>query len=409
MFKTVVIINDFAYINGGAGKVAFTSAKALSSMGIRTILFSAVAPVDKSLIEAGVEVICLGQHDILSSPSRLKAMVQGVWNKTAYNKFSELLDTLDESSTIIHFHGWSKALSASMWGALSKKNFEVVVTLHEYFLFCPNLGLYNYRTRKICEIKPSTLKCYLCNCDARNYPQKLWRSLRQVIQWTQLHKNKKINVITIGKTNKKVSELALRPLVKKSYFLQNPIDLAQDERVRVEENDLYVFMGRLSSEKGADLFCEAVSSLGLKGCVVGEGHLKDELTKQYPDIPFVGWKEGLEKMKILKKAKSFVFPSLWYEGAPLTIIEMYSLGIPCIVPDRCAASEFIQDGENGFVFNIGDLDDLKNAIRRCESTDMIDLKQMSEKMYNGLDRDSFSLETHVKSLLNIYNEVLVSR
>ena len=46
MLKTVVIINDFAYINGGAGKVAFTSAKALSSMGIRTILFSAVAPVD---------------------------------------------------------------------------------------------------------------------------------------------------------------------------------------------------------------------------------------------------------------------------------------------------------------------------------------------------------------------------
>lgn len=406
MKKTVVIINDFAFLNGGAGKVAFTAAKALPSMGVRTILFSAVPPVDKSLEEAGVEVICLNQYDILNSPSRLNAVVQGVWNKTARQRFSELLDTLDESSTIIHFHGWSKALSASMWNALIGRNFEVIVTLHEYFLFCPNLGLYNYRTKKICDIKPSSLKCYFCNCDARSYPQKLWRSFRQLVQWHQLRRNKKINLITIGKTNRMVSEESIRDYVKKIYFLQNPIDLAEEGRTHVEENDTYIFMGRLSSEKGVDHFCEAITSLNLKGCVIGDGYLKDSLMKQYPNIPFVGWKEGADKMEILKRAKALVFPSLWYEGAPLTIIEMHSLGIPCIVPDRCAASEFIQEGVNGFVFSIGNLSALKDAIRKCE---VADLKPMSEKMYSELDRDSFTTERHIQSLMDIYNDVLASR
>lgn len=406
MVKTVVIVNDFAFLNGGAAKVALSSAKVLPSMGIRTILFSAVAPVDASLQEAGIEVICLNQHDILSSPSRIKAFVQGVWNQTALDRFSQLLDTLDESSTILHFHGWSKALSASLWHTLAKRNFEVIVTLHEYFLFCPNLGLYNYRTKKICDITPSSFKCYLCNCDARNYPQKLWRSFRQMVQWSQIRKVKKFNLITIGKTNDSVSEEPLKSLVKKRYFLQNPIDLAEEGRTPAEENDLYVFMGRLSTEKGVDLFCESISSLQLKGCVIGEGYLKESLMQKYPNIPFVGWKEGKDKMEILKKAKALVFPSMWYEGAPLTIIEMHSMGIPCIVPDRCAASEFIQEGVNGFIFSIGDLTDLKEALMRCEAAD---LKTMSEKMYTELDRTSFSMERHMDSLVKIYNDVLDAR
>ena len=403
MVKTVVIVNDFAFLNGGAGKVALSSAKALPSMGIRTILFSAVAPVDESLRMAGVEVVCLEQYDILSSPSKLRAAVQGVWNKKALREFSSLLDSLDEKTTIIHLHGWSKAISASLWKALSGRNFEVVVTLHDYFLFCPNLGLYNYRKKKICDVSPSSFRCYLCNCDARSYAQKLWRSFRQVVQWSQLRSADKFSLITIGETNRNVSVNSLESYVKKVYFLQNPVDLTDDERVKVEENDVYVFMGRLSYEKGVEMFCEAISSLHLKGCVVGDGYLKEELDKKYPQLPFVGWKSGAEKMDILKKAKCLVFPSLWYEGAPLTIIEMKSMGIPCIVPDRCAASEVVTEGESGFIFPIGDMDGLKQAIMRCENSN---LGRMSEQTVNGFDKSLYSLDTHVNSLIGIYNDIL---
>lgn len=39
MIKNVVVINDFAYINGGAGKVAIMSALALADQGINDFLF----------------------------------------------------------------------------------------------------------------------------------------------------------------------------------------------------------------------------------------------------------------------------------------------------------------------------------------------------------------------------------
>ena len=46
MLKNIVIINDSASINGGAGKVALTSAVGLANCGYYVIIFAALGPVD---------------------------------------------------------------------------------------------------------------------------------------------------------------------------------------------------------------------------------------------------------------------------------------------------------------------------------------------------------------------------
>lgn len=69
------------------------------------------------------------------------------------------------------------------------------------------------------------------------------------------------------------------------------------------------------------------------------------------------------------------------------------------------ASEFIHEGDNGFVIQLGNIDELKKAIKRCEDTDLSVLTQISEKMYTNLDRTSFS-KRKLYSLMNIYNDVL---
>lgn len=95
-----------------------------------------------------------------------------------------------------------------------------------------------------------------------------------------------------------------------------------------------------------------------------------ELKEKYPKIVFCGWVDGEEKEKFILKGKGLIFPSLWYEGSPLTILEMKSCGIPCIVPDKCAASEDIKDGFTGFVFQTGSLYSLKKAIMKYEKVDL---------------------------------------
>ena len=50
--------------------------------------------MEEALKAASVEVVCLGQNDLLGNPSRLAAAVQGTWNKPAANELARLLGSL---------------------------------------------------------------------------------------------------------------------------------------------------------------------------------------------------------------------------------------------------------------------------------------------------------------------------
>ena len=94
--QNIVIISDCAHINGGAANVAITSAINLAKNGNKVYFFAGMGPIDPALIENNIEVICLNQRDILSEPSRTKAVVQGLWNFKAQKieKIGELTNRL---------------------------------------------------------------------------------------------------------------------------------------------------------------------------------------------------------------------------------------------------------------------------------------------------------------------------
>lgn len=406
MLRNIVIINDFGFINGGAGKVAITSAKLLSQQGYNVTFLTAVPPVDKELIEKGVQVVSLEQKDILSNPNRLQAMYQGIWNVKAAKTLESILTQYNAEETIVHFHCWMKALSCSLWKVMANSQIKIAVTLHDYFLFCPNGGLFNYQKLKICQKKPSSMSCLFCNCDSRSYLQKLWRFYRQMVQTYWLLRNRNISFISISDLNEKVSKPYLNHISCKWYRLQNPIEINNHSFVNITNNNIYLFIARLSAEKGVELFCQAITDLNLKGCVLGDGYLKDSLQKKYPNIDFAGWVTGEKKETIIRRGKALVFPSLWYEGAPLTIVEMKSYGLPCIVPDKCAASEEIVDGKTGFVFESGSLSSLKEVLVRCENCEIASLQK---NISDSFDPNMYSEDTHLKSLVNIYADVLDSK
>ena len=99
MVSNIIIVNDFAFINGGAGSVAIRTACELSRRGKRVFFFAGVAPVDACLEATGVKVFCLNQYDILNNSNRLEAIIQGLWNQKAYKEFDKLLSSLDLQKT----------------------------------------------------------------------------------------------------------------------------------------------------------------------------------------------------------------------------------------------------------------------------------------------------------------------
>ena len=195
--ETVVIVNDFNYIQGGASKVAIETARILKETDIKVYFFSRVNK-DEDII-SGVEYITLNQNEALKEKNKLKGALNGIYNIKAKNKMKELLKRLDSKSTIIHVHGWTKALSSSVFDIAFKMKFKVVLTLHDYFTACPNGGYFNYNKNEICKLKPLSAKCIKCNCDSRNYGFKIYRVLRQFVQNKIVRLNDKLeNAISIA-------------------------------------------------------------------------------------------------------------------------------------------------------------------------------------------------------------------
>jgi len=399
MLKNIVVVNDFDYIQGGASKVAIQTANVLaeSKYDLNVYFFSAVHD-DKSNLNEKVIQVCSNQKEALKEKNKIKGFFNGLYNFKSKKKFKELLKTLDNDETIIHVHGWTKALSSSVFDIAFKMNFKVVLTMHDYFTACPNGGYFNYKKNEICHLKPLSWKCIKCNCDSRNYFFKLYRILRQFIQNKIVKLNDKLtDVISISDFSEKILKETLNPKTK-IHKVYNPIQRYDDKTINILNNKNYLYVGRITKEKGVDLFCEAITQLDLPGIVVGDGPQFDNLSSKYSNINFVGWKNSEDVREFMKKSRCLVMPSRWYECAPLTNLEALEIGIPSLVSDCCAASDVSRiDLNTGNTFELS-IEDLKNKL--------IDFNIVPSK--KDIDRvlKKYDYNGYLKRLIEEYDNIL---
>ena len=391
-FKNVVIVNDYDYVQGGASKVAIDTANLLveSNDNIKVYFFSACHD-DNSNLDKKVINICTYQGEALKN--KTKGFFNGIYNFKAARELKKLLSSLDKESTIVHFHGWTKALSSSVFNIVFKMKYYHVLTMHDYFTACPNGGYFNYKKNEICYLKPLSYKCIKCHCDSRNYMFKFYRIIRQVVQNKVVKLSKKLeNVISISNFSQKILTKTLRKNIN-VFRVNNPIDFKKNVYIPKRRDDYFLYVGRISKEKGVDIFCEAITKENLKGIVVGDGDELGNLKIKYPKIDFVGWKDRSEIKNYMQKARALIFPSRLYEGAPLTIMEALYNGLPCIVSNNSAAIDMINEN-NGLIF------DIKKNELRDKITEFI----MNEKKYQNIqishDND------YINNLCQVFNKIL---
>lgn len=196
---------------------------------------------------------------------------------------------------------------------------------------------------------------------------------------------------------------------KKIYRVDNISDIMEIKQVSHSHSNMFLFVGRLSEEKGIEVFCQAIERLikgdeRIRGCVVGDGQLKEQLKSQYPMIEFVGWKNKSEVWEYMADARALVFPSKWYEGAPLTIVEALSAGLPCVVSDCTSAIELIHDGVNGAVFYTDSFEHLYMRLHELLDDGLIE--EYQKNINNTFNSSKYSDETHTNRLIQVYNTEL---
>jgi glycosyltransferase involved in cell wall biosynthesis len=400
----IVIVNDFAHVNGGASQVALGSARALAERGHDVSFFSAVGPIDPSLQADGVEVVCTGQHEILTDPNRWRAAAQGLWNAAAAGRFERSLDRFERRGSVIHLHGWTKALSSSVARVAIRRGFKVVVTLHDYFLACPNGGFLDYPAARPCGLRALSAQCLLRRCDSRSYPQKLWRVARQILQH-------RVGLLPRGVRNyiavSDFSYEALRgylPRGNRLHRIDNPVETPRQAPVEIARNAKFAFVGRLSPEKGALMLASCASALGAELMLIGDGPQRPAVAAAYERANITGWLPRCGVVERLRSARALVLPSLWWETQGLVVLEAAALGVPAIVPDRSAARESVVDGITGLCFRQGDEYDLAAKMRRMQTPGAAE--RMGRAAYERYWSSPRTLERHVMGLEACYREIL---
>ena len=238
----------------------------------------------------------------------------------------------------------------------------------------------------------------MCNCDMRHYSHKIWRYILAVLQNFSLPEltNGKgsIGYIFISEFSRKQLLRRIKPH-KNQFLVKNPIYFKNRFRVSAEDNSLFLFIGRTDPEKGIKNFCEAVHNTGVKGVVIGDGILKEELEAKYPEIEFTGWLNKEQIHERIKEARCLIFTSIWYETLGLTPLEVEAYGIPVIASDCSAASV-----NASFVYH--SQKELEDLIMKVNSED---IKQLSIDTFNNFNESSTI--NYADNLLKVYTTPLL--
>lgn len=398
----VIVVDDTSRNFGGTAKVAYETVRVLCSRGFNVVYFAGYGPADQRLDDVRVEEV--RDKPFLENLPKLRGAVAGLWSYATYKKLRELLSEFNSSDTVVHIHSWTHALSSSVFSACKHAGFKTVVTLHDYFLTCPNGGLYDYVHDELCEKKPCSLACIMCNCDKRSYAQKLYRCARIALQKAAL-RNANVKFCYLSEFTFRLS--GNQHWESSPAIVPNPIECPSLENAS-QLNDgacerFYLFVGRFDKEKNPELFCRALTRLGLPGVLCGDGPEYDRLKDAYPNMTFTGWCNAQQIQEYYRACRALILSSSWYEAQPLSCLEaMLTWGVPCIVPKTCGAVSYIEDGVTGLYFERNSIDSLCAAIQNMEQSDAYERLRANVRAARPKLMLEHSLAAYGDNVLTIY-------
>lgn len=407
----IIVAYDFGHVNGGAAKVAIAGAIGLRARGHRVRFFAPVGPADPKLSAAGVETIILDQQEIAADPNRPAAALNGLWNRTAAKQLAKLLADVDPARGVIYQHGWSKAMSPASQAAIAASGVPSVYHMHEFFAACPNGAFYDYPKARNCDARPMSLDCISRNCDARSYSQKLYRVLRHgLLAWPGDFASNLTDVIHLGDRQYRIMAPWL-PKTVRSVYAPNPIEVtdlgpAAGPGASVDTAP-FLFVGRLSREKGADIAMAAAALAEAPIAFIGDGELSDTLRQAGGGADFQGWLPPDAVGPAMRQARALVFPSIWHECQPLTVLEALAHGLPVLTSATSAGAELVADDVTGLHVKTGSVEAMAAAMREMMAGDRA--QRMGQAAHAKYWQTPHTLDRHLDAVEPFLRQAVARR
>jgi glycosyltransferase involved in cell wall biosynthesis len=342
------------------------------------------------------------------SAKGLRSLLGLFYSIGARRSLNAMLKAVDVD--VAHVHNIYGRLSTSVLDVLHNKGIPVVMTLHDYKVICPNYKLMHHG--RICEdcYQHAYYHAILNCCHKESRIASTIYAFETYFNYFLDKYQKNVDVFISPSKFLKEKMVEFGWPEERIEWLPNFLSVA-DFKPNYNPGDYFLYLGRLSSEKGIITLIRAFSNLkqpDIRLKIAGEGPLADELKKRAepdPRISFSGYLSGAPLADITRKALAVVVPSEWYENAPLSVLEAMAYGKPVIGARIGGIPEMIDHGRNGFLFESGDAHALAETMETVLNLGPDTLSGMGRSARGKVEND-YNGEVHYDRLMALYRKAI---
>jgi len=351
---------------------------------------------DQDLLSRSHEVRTLTFRNLPGWKGALQ-FLSSIWNISAAKRLKKVIDEFRPD--VIHIHNLHFAIGPIALRVIHKAGIPMVVTLHNYRLLCPSTTLLYKGSLFTDSLKASFPLKAIANKVYRNSAfQTFWLAF---VIWV----HKLIGTWKMVDTYIVLTEFARNVFHGSSFgvaperYVVKPNFLVRTKEVQAARQDFFLFVGRLSVEKGIHVLLEAFEHTDKRLVILGDGPMRQEVEEACAanaHITYAGQLDAEGVREMMRRCTALLFPSIWYEGMPMTLLESFSAGTPVIASKIGAMETMISEGYNGLHFRSGDAGDLLARLRYWQDLSAREREQFSvnaiatyEKLYtpdNNLER-----------------------
>jgi glycosyltransferase involved in cell wall biosynthesis len=336
----------------------------------------------------------------------LRLGAKTVWSRSVYREAKALLR--QRSFDVVHVQNSFPQISPSVLYAARSAGVAVVQSLHNYRLVCASATL--YRDGAVCELcikravgtPAMRYECYQDDRIATGAVVALQSIHRLARSWDR---SVSVYVALSSFSARKHIEGGVpagRVVVKPNF-------LADDPGSGAEARSGFLFVGRLSEEKGIGTMLTAWESISAPLTFIGDGPLSDQVQQaaaRNPWIEYLGARPNVEAVEALGSARAALVPSEWYEPFGRGVIEAFARATPVIAARIGGPSELIEDGHTGILFEPGDSHDLVRAVERVlTDPDPSVMSQAARKEFEA----KYTADENYPQLMAIYDRAMRDR
>lgn len=397
----ILLINKFHSKRDGGTRAYFDTAHILAEKGHEIAFFAMEHPDNESTPWSRFFVRQVDYLDEKQSFfSKVRIGLRILWNFEANRKLKALIEEFQPD--IAHLHVTYHQLSPSILWTLKRYHIPIVMTLHDYKVLSPSYSLFvrgkvwssasGWQAIIDRAIKDSLVRSVLCAVE--KWLHGLIGSYRKVDLFIAPSQ------FLIQKFRELGSLLTIQ-------HVPQPLFPFPNQPAVFGEGDYFLYMGRLSAEKGVQFLLETFEKLPQeKLVIVGTGPeemaLKALQTKKnLTNITFAGRQTGEAWRNAFLHSKALILPSLWYENMPYVMLEAFGFGKPVIGSNLGGIPERIQEGKNGFLFEAGNTNDLARAIQMLSTSK---LSQLGRNAWDSIQ--DLQPQVYGRMLEDLYQSLL---